>query len=559
MTVAEGWYRGRLGFRGGRREVYGTDIGPIAQLELALRRRHDRHGRDGSPLARRARPAPRGQPVRRRDVRRPTGRAGVVDAGLRRRRLGRGQRARRRSATSDDGADRPAGPPDRDDCGRWRSTTSPSGATIVDFGQNISGRVRITVDGQAGDTVTLRHAEVLEHGELGTRPLRGAAATDTLHARRWRRRDLRADVHDPRLPLRRRSTGWPGELTTGRDRGRRVPLRHGAHRQVRLLARRAQPAPRERPLEHARQLRRPAHRLPAARRAPRLDRRHPGVRADGVLPLRLRRLPDVVAAGPRRRAAASSAPCPPYVPWIDLLVAIAARRGMGRRGGRRAVGAVRALRRHRRAARGSTTACAPGSTRSPSSPATSHLWDTGFQFGDWLDPAAPPDDPGAARTDQALVATAYHAHTARLLARAAGGARPRRGRSSATNNSPTEVVEAFNDEFVTPTGRLASDAQTAYALALRFDLLVDRRAARPRRAPPGRAGPAGGLPHRHRLRRHAARVRRTGRRRLRRRRLPPACCRSAARPGCTRCRWERPPSGSAGTACCPTARSTPAT
>ncbi len=34
MTVAEGWHRGRLGFRGGRREIYGREIGPIAQLEL---------------------------------------------------------------------------------------------------------------------------------------------------------------------------------------------------------------------------------------------------------------------------------------------------------------------------------------------------------------------------------------------------------------------------------------------------------------------------------------------------------------------------------------------
>ena len=34
VTVAEGWYRGRLGFRGGRPDTYGSDIGPIAQLEL---------------------------------------------------------------------------------------------------------------------------------------------------------------------------------------------------------------------------------------------------------------------------------------------------------------------------------------------------------------------------------------------------------------------------------------------------------------------------------------------------------------------------------------------
>ncbi len=34
ITVAEGWYRGRIGFDGGRREVYGQHIGPIAQLQL---------------------------------------------------------------------------------------------------------------------------------------------------------------------------------------------------------------------------------------------------------------------------------------------------------------------------------------------------------------------------------------------------------------------------------------------------------------------------------------------------------------------------------------------
>ena len=55
---------------------------------------------------------------------------------------------------------------------------SPSGKTIVDFGQNLVGRLSIKVKGTAGHTVTPRHAEVLENGELGTRPLRFAEATD---------------------------------------------------------------------------------------------------------------------------------------------------------------------------------------------------------------------------------------------------------------------------------------------------------------------------------------------------------------------------------------------
>ena len=55
---------------------------------------------------------------------------------------------------------------------------TPSGKTVLDFGQNLVGWVRFTVEGPAGATVTLRHAEVMEHEELGVRPLRHAKATD---------------------------------------------------------------------------------------------------------------------------------------------------------------------------------------------------------------------------------------------------------------------------------------------------------------------------------------------------------------------------------------------
>ena len=99
-----------------------------------------------------------------------------------------------------------------------------------------------------------------------------------------------------------------------------------------------------------------------------------------------------------------------------------------------------------------------------------HVWSEGFQFGDWLDPAAPPRDPGAARTDSALVATAYHAHTARLLARVAS-VLGHHTDAAHYDELARLVTAGFNAEFVTATGRLASDAQTAYALALQFDLL----------------------------------------------------------------------------------------
>jgi len=54
------------------------------------------------------------------------------------------------------------------------STTS-DGETLVDFGQNMVGWVRLTVDGIAGTTVTLRHGEVLDRaGNLYTENLKTA-------------------------------------------------------------------------------------------------------------------------------------------------------------------------------------------------------------------------------------------------------------------------------------------------------------------------------------------------------------------------------------------------
>src|SRR5256886_3372380 len=98
------------------------------------------------------------------------------------------------------------------------------------------------------------------------------------------------------------------------------------------------------------------------------------------------------------------------------------------------------------------------------------LWDKGFQFGDWLDPSAPPDKPGAGRTDPHVVATAYFARSAELLGEAAGvlGRAEEEARYLRLAN---QVRDAFNAEYVTLAGRVLSDSETAYALALQFGLL----------------------------------------------------------------------------------------
>ncbi|MET9970898.1 family 78 glycoside hydrolase catalytic domain, partial [Streptomyces sp. NPDC006356] len=91
--------------------------------------------------------------------------------------------------------------------------TSPSGRTIVDFGQNISGWVRFTVDGETGRTLTLRHAEVLTpDGELETETNRTAEATD-----RYTLRGGGEETWEPRFTFHGfryvEVDGWPGDLT----------------------------------------------------------------------------------------------------------------------------------------------------------------------------------------------------------------------------------------------------------------------------------------------------------------------------------------------------------
>ncbi|HKW30248.1 MAG TPA: family 78 glycoside hydrolase catalytic domain, partial [Verrucomicrobiae bacterium] len=57
--------------------------------------------------------------------------------------------------------------------------TRRGGAWMVDFGQNLVGHVRLTARGPAGDTITVRHAEMLNpDGSLYTENLRTALATD---------------------------------------------------------------------------------------------------------------------------------------------------------------------------------------------------------------------------------------------------------------------------------------------------------------------------------------------------------------------------------------------
>jgi alpha-L-rhamnosidase len=98
------------------------------------------------------------------------------------------------------------------------------------------------------------------------------------------------------------------------------------------------------------------------------------------------------------------------------------------------------------------------------------LWTGGFQFGDWLDPTAPPDKPAQAKADPDVIATAHFARSAEIVSQAAelvGVA----DRAREYADLAARVRQAFAAEYTTAGGRVLSDATTTYALALQWALL----------------------------------------------------------------------------------------
>ncbi len=88
-------------------------------------------------------------------------------------------------------------------------------------------------------------------------------------------------------------------------------------------------------------------------------------------------------------------------------------------------------------------------------------------WGDWLAPGYPPKE---APTPYQLIATAYYAHSAQIAARMAevlGYA----DRAASHQALFAKIQAAFQDAYIDEAGRIESDEQTAYLLALGFDLV----------------------------------------------------------------------------------------
>ncbi len=345
---------------------------------------------------------------------------------------------------------------------------TPSGGTVLDFGQNLVGRLRVRVRGAAGTRVSIRHAEVLDDGELALRPLRNARAEasfdlsgddDVLESRftfyGFRYAQIEGvDVADDDVeavvlhsdlvrtgwfssshglldrlhenvvwgmrgnflsiptdcPQRDERLGWTGDLQVF------APTASFLYDSVGFLTSWLR------------------------------DLAHEQERQDGVVPVVIpAALPSFAGGGP-------------VAAWGDAATIVPS--VLHERFGDREVLAAQYS---------SMRAWVEAVRRDAGE---SGLWAGRMQLGDWLDASAPPDKPGRAKVDADIVATASFARSLRLVADAAE-ILGHDADATLYGDLAERSRRAFVSEYVTPAGRMMSDAPTAYALALRFDLVRD--------------------------------------------------------------------------------------
>jgi len=348
---------------------------------------------------------------------------------------------------------------------------APSGGVILDFGQNLVGRLRLRVRGERGTVLTIRHAEVLDEGDLALRPLRRAAATDeyVLSGDGEETWEPRFAFHGFRYA---RIEGWPGEFDpdaveavvlhtdmrrTGRFESSDALLNRFHENVVWTMRGNYLAVPMDCPQRDERlgwtgdtQLFAPTAAFLFDTEAFFLswlrDLALEQEDNDGIVPLFAPNVvPGFASRGPiagwgdaiaiiptllaQRSGDASLLPefLPAMVAWLDRVQAALDDDG---------------------------------------------LWTAGRQLGDWLDPNAPPNAPARGRTDSEIVATAYFVHTSRLVAdvaRGLGQTDVAERLSTASERSRRAYVEAY----VSPAGRMMCDTQSAYAITIAFDLFDD--------------------------------------------------------------------------------------
>ncbi|CAJ2507101.1 Uu.00g082870.m01.CDS01 [Anthostomella pinea] len=356
--------------------------------------------------------------------------------------------------------------------------TSPTGKTILDFGQNLVGWLQLKVAGPAGHQIKMVHTEVLEHGEVATRPLRTATQTDTLvlSGEGFQTWEPTFTYHGFRYVM---VENWPTDQTPlDKDFVKAIVVHSDMEETGQFLSSNGllnklvenvkwsmdgnfMSIPTDCPQRDERlgwtgdahAFAPTAHFLYDTSGFYRgwlrivntyQDAQSEQLSYGGITPVVI---PWVPAVG---------YPTPSAV-WGDAIVVNPWNNYVS-------FGDINALKDQYI---GAKTWLDSGIPRNEAG-----LWNrTTYQFGDWLDPLAPSDDPGAATTDSRYVADAYLVYVTGLVAKMAAVLDYEADAEHYGDWAGT-LKTAFQDAWIDPDGKVANETQTGLTLPLYFDLFA---------------------------------------------------------------------------------------
>lgn len=346
--------------------------------------------------------------------------------------------------------------------------TTPAGEQVIDFGQNLVGWVKVTAQGNAGDTITLHHAEVLDKkGNMYYTNLRAAEQTN-----HYVLKGSGAQTFEPHFTFQ----GFRYVAV----KGMRTPLKADDFEAVALYSA-MEPTgsftsshPLINQLQHNIQWGQRGNFVDVPTDCPQRDERLgwtgdaqafsrtaafnmnvnsfmakwlQDVEADqvnGAVPFVV---PNVLGRNDVNSAGWSDAAT--IIPW-NMYLAYGDRQLLANQ-----YSSMKAY------------------VESMRRVAKDNLWNSGFHFGDWLFYHPDDDNDGrAAVTDKYLIAQCFYAHSTHLLVQAARVLGHTQD-AEAYGRLLDDIKAAFRKEYLTPSGRLVSSTQTAYVLALQFDMLPE--------------------------------------------------------------------------------------
>lgn len=347
-----------------------------------------------------------------------------------------------------------------------RIFTTPKGEQVIDFGQNLVGWVQVMASGKAGDRVTISHAEVLDKaGNFYTENLRPARQRNVFILS-----GKGTETFEPHFTFQGfryiRVEGYPGELKPENF------LATALYSDMRPTGSFTSSHPLINQLQHNIQWGQRGNFLDVPTDCPQRDERL-GWTGDAqafartatfnfdVHNFMAKWLRDVEAdqingsvpfvvpnvLGPGAAGSAGWADAATIIPF-DLYLAYGDRRVLEQQY-ESMKGWVGYMQRN----------------------SDLDLWNKGFHFGDWLFYRPFDDNDGrSAVTDKYLIAQCFYAHSVSIVqktARILGRSEDEKKYSDLLNR----VKMAFVREYMTSSGRLVSGTQTAYVLALNFDML----------------------------------------------------------------------------------------